>query len=173
MLTKADLIKWVAHFPFDETKTKLPLEWQYLGISQRIEWFENAFVTPNSEEYIRITRALKVDTSLLPQKHVSYHNPILSFWITAECDLNHVMKMGDFYQNYLCTAQFEMMSQQNWEHLIQSHCANLKPPLLTPLAPSDEFIRAILLHDMRTDFLISALAEYEHELVHFYWETTA
>jgi hypothetical protein len=35
------------------------------------------------------------------------------------------------------------------------------------------FVGAVLLYSMKADFIVSLVAEYEDEFIHFYWDTTA
>lgn len=70
-------------------------------------------------------------------------------------------------------AAFELISEPDFNSLVAEHCAGLivKPQL--PLKGEGNFLGAVLLYSMKTDFIVSLVAEYEDEFVHFYWETTA
>ena len=169
MFTKNDLIELVQQFPFDETQFNFPEGWYYSGITQCLKYSSYGFYCP-TEQYIRITRADKHIQQQFPGR---YPNKNLLFWINSETYEGFFMPMKELYRDHLINALFEPLNVQAWEELVADWCSDLKSPPALPLNPTDTFIRGILLHDFRTDLCISAVAEYQNELIHFLWETGA
>jgi hypothetical protein len=122
---------------------------------------QHAFNVPDAEEFIRITRAPK-----------AIGDNGLYFWLSAE--LTNSWKGRESYLlPFLSGAYFEPISEAGFNGLVADTCASLiKPPDL-PLIRKQRFIGALLMYSMKTEFWVSAVAEYENEYIHFAWETTA
>lgn len=126
-----------------------------------ISYPENAFIVPESEESIRITIAPKAEGD----------NGLL-FWIAAEL-LDEWRDREDYLFSYLSGAYFERINETEFNSLVAEKCKYLiKQPEL-PIVKDQAFVGALLMYSMRTDFLVSAIAEYKDSYIHFYWETTA
>lgn len=120
-----------------------------------------AFGVPDGEESIRITRA--------PRTHGENG---LRFWLAAEL-ADDWRGRESYLPAYLSGAGFEPIDEAAFNRLVAMHCSGLIVPPSLPLAQGQAFLGALLMYSMKTDFMVSAFAEYEHEFVHFAWETTA
>jgi hypothetical protein len=121
-----------------------------------------AFREPASEQYARITRAPK-----------QAGDNGLKFWATAE--------IGEKGRNGLPTelianfkfGEFRALSEEEFNALVASQCAELIVPPTLPLHSPHRFVAALAMYTLKTDFTVSLIAEYEDEFIHFYWDTTA
>ena len=122
---------------------------------------QHAFRVPDSEQTIRITRAPKIagDNGL-------------RFWICAE-RIADWHDREEYFLPYLLRATFEKIGEAELNKLIACHCSELIAPPDLPLCARRGFIGGLLMHSTKTDFVVSAFAEYETEYLHFYWDTTA
>ncbi len=120
-----------------------------------------AFITPDAEEFIRITRAPKA----------SGDNG-LRFWLEAEF-LDDWRGRESYLLEYLTGARFDPVDACAFDELVVAQCSGLVVPPALPLAGGKAFVGALLMHSLRTELIVSAMAEYADEYVHFYWESTA
>jgi hypothetical protein len=141
-------------------KDRLHLLWSYRGISY-LEYPSCAFHTPYSEESIRISRAPKLEG-----------DNGLRFWIAAVLGDNWSGRKS-FLRGYLSGGYFDSITHQDFESLVESYCVGLVAPPGLPLGSGAEFLGGLLMYSQKTEFFVSALAEYENEFIHFAWETTA
>ncbi|MFZ6756000.1 hypothetical protein ACO0K9_02180 [Undibacterium sp. Ji50W] len=122
-----------------------------------VTYRQDAFAVPDSEENIYISRAPKYPGD----------NGI-RFWLAAE------MSKGEkLYGPYLQEAEFRPIPEEKFNGLVAEQCFHLilKPQL--PLNQSGQFVGALLMYSMETEFIVDLFAEYEDEYIHFYWHTTA
>jgi len=137
---------------------------QYLGAYRGLYYVcypQYAFQVPEGEESIRITRAPKA-----PDDNG------LRFWLAAEL-ADDWRGRESYLHGYLSGAYFEPIDEQQFDNLVATHCSNLIVPPTLPLAREQRFLGALLMYSMKTEFFVSAIAEYENEFIHFAWETTA
>lgn len=137
---------------------------QYLGTYRGLYYVcypQYAFQVPDSEESIRITRSPK-----------ALGDNGLHFWLAAEITDNW-QGQWSYLHSYLSDAYFEPINEQQFNDLIATRCSGLVVPPRLPLAQDQAFLGALLMYSMKTDFFVSAIAEYENEFIHFAWETTA
>jgi hypothetical protein len=120
-----------------------------------------AFQVPDGEESIRIARAPK-----------SERDNGLRFWLAAELADDWRGRESCFL-NYLSGAFFEPIDELPFNDLVATHCSGLVAPLKLPLVSGQAFLGGLLMYSMKTEFFVSAVAEYEDEFIHFAWETTA
>ncbi len=125
-----------------------------------------AFNVPDSEEKIRVTRAPKLAG-----------DEGLRFWLAAERAYGWMhpwQEIESYFPKYIRGAAFERISEEEFAASIQSVTAGLVVPLASICGPcSGRFVGALQMYSTKTDFIISLFAEYEHEFVHFHWDTTA
>lgn len=137
---------------------------QHLGAYRGLYYVcypQYAFEVPDGEESIRITRSLK-----------ALDDNGLRFWLAAEL-ADGWQGRESYLQSYLSEAYFEPIDEQQFDDLVATHCSGLIVPPRLPLARDQAFLGALLMYSMKTDFFVSAIAEYENEFIHFAWETTA
>jgi len=120
-----------------------------------------AFRVPDSEETIRIARAPKLDG-----------DNGLRFWLSAEW-LQGWDGREQLMSSYTASAEFEVVSEAEFNAVVAAHSGELLASPALPLHPQLGFVGALILHSMKTDFVVSIFAEYEDEFIHFYWDTTA
>jgi len=120
-----------------------------------------AFCVPDGEESIRITRA--------PRERGENG---LRFWLAAEW-ADDWRGRESYLPAYLSGAGFEPIDEAAFNSLVAMHCSGLIVPPPLPLVHGQVFLGGLLMYSMKTDFIVSAFAEYEHEFVHFAWESTA
>lgn len=122
-----------------------------------VTYRQDAFNSPSSEENIYISRA---------PKEIGDNG--IRFWLAAE-----MSKSEKLYGPYLQEAEFRPISEEKFNALVAEQCLDLivKPQL--PLNKSGQFVGALLMYSMETDFIVDLFAEYEDEYIHFYWHTTA
>lgn len=168
MFTKDDLIELKTKFPFDEEAERLPYEWLHSYMTQLVEYYSQGFDNPGCEAFIKIVRADKWDEPY--KSYRKYVNEALLFGIHAEYPA-YFNKVADFYE-FLLTAEFRVITCEDWENLVQNWCHGLKSPLELPLNPTHLFKQAIVLFGGADELYISAVAEYENEWVYFHWSST-
>lgn len=169
MFTKDDLIELKTKFPFDEEAEKLPYDWLHSYMTQLVEYYSQGFDNPGCEAFIKIVRADKWDESY--KSYRKYVNEALLFGVEAEYPA-YFDKVADFYE-YLLTAEFKVITCEDWENLVQNWCYGLKSPPELPLNPTHLFKQAIVLFGgADKELYISAVAEYENEWVYFHWSST-
>jgi hypothetical protein len=120
-----------------------------------------AFHVPDGEESIRITRSSKAE-----------RDNGLRFWLAAEL-ANDWRGRESYLLNYLSDAYFEPIEELPFNDLVATHCGGLVVPPTLPLLSGQAFLGGMLMYSMKTEFFVSAVAEYENEFIHFAWETTA
>jgi hypothetical protein len=121
----------------------------------------SAFETSSSEECIRVTRAQK-----------SPNENGLRFWLTSEW-LDDWKGREKYFPDYVFGAQFEKISEAEFNKLVAEQSHQLSAPLKQPIHEPNGFVGAMMMYSMKTDFIVSIFAEYEEEFIHFYWSTTA
>lgn len=141
-------------------KDRLSLLGRYRGICH-LEYPQYAFHPPDGEEGIRISRAPK-----------SKGDDGLRFWIAAVL-ADDWRGRESYLFGYLSGAYFESLDEPSFDSLVKSHCGGLIVPPSLPLGKGQAFLGALLMYSMKTEFFVSAIAEYENEFIHFAWETTA
>lgn len=119
-----------------------------------------AFDPPDGEEGIRITRAPKCPG-----------DSGLNFWLCAEWMADWRGREA-YFVGYLSGASFEAINEREFNDLVAARCTHLIAKLALPLNTSGTFMGAILLYSMKTKLIVSLVAEYEDEYIHFYWDTT-
>ena len=135
--------------------------WCYPGLHYT-DYPKNAFRVPDSEQFIRITRAprLSADNGL-------------RFWLSSECN-DDWNGRENYFSGYIRNSDFQNLSEAEFDHAVASASQELLPPLkLTLPIGRSQFVGALQMYNMNPDFQISIFAEYEEEFVHFFWETTA
>lgn len=132
----------------------------YSGVNFHV-YPQYAFSEPSGEQTIRITRAPKANG-----------DSGIDFWLCAEW-LQDWRGRESYFVGYLSDSAFEPLNEQRFNDLVAEQCAALimKPEL--PLNSKGDFVGAVLLYSMKTDFVVSLVAEYADEFIHFYWDTTA
>ncbi|MES2599088.1 MAG: hypothetical protein V4662_27420 [Verrucomicrobiota bacterium] len=120
-----------------------------------------AFSPPDSEQHIRLTRAPRV-----------HGDNGLRFWLSSEWGQDWTGR-EIYFSSYIHGAAFEQISEEEFLRWVREASAGLIVPLSLPLNPSGHFLGALLQHSRNADFTISILAEYDDELIHFWWDTTA
>ncbi|WP_083893487.1 hypothetical protein [Herbaspirillum sp. B65] len=149
---------------FQNILGKLPTKMHRLGCYRGVSFHvypPYAFNPPDGEQTIRITRAPKADSD----------NGI-DFWLCSEW-LQGWTGREEYFAGYLSGSAFEPISERSFNDLVADRCVDLivRPEL--PLKAIGKFLGAVLLYSMKTDFIVSLVAEYEDEFIHFYWDTTA
>ena len=137
---------------------------QYLGAYRGLHYIcypQYAFHVPDGEESIRITRSPKAQG-----------DNGLRFWLAAELADNWQGRES-YLQDYLSGAYFEQINETTFNDLVATHCRGLVAPPVLPLVSQQVFLGALLMYSMKTEFFVSAVAEYENEFIHFAWETKA
>jgi hypothetical protein len=132
----------------------------YSGLSFHV-YPQYAFSCPAGEQTIRITRAPKAN-----------NDNGINFWLCAEW-LDDWRGRESYFVGYLSDSAFEPLSEQSFNDLVAEQCAGLIIKLDLPLRIKGNFVGAVLLYSMKTDLIVSLVAEYEDEFIHFYWESTA
>ncbi|MFT3800982.1 MAG: hypothetical protein QM766_07155 [Burkholderiaceae bacterium] len=122
---------------------------------------QHAFRTPSSEEYIRVTRALRLAAD----------NGI-KFWCSAEWAAGWSGRES-YFAPYLHGAQFEPISEDEFNRIVQESSSELIAPLSLSLHAPNGFVGAILMYSIKSDFIVSLVAEYDDEFIHHFWESTA
>ena len=120
-----------------------------------------AFIVPDSEETIRISRAPKNEG-----------DNGLRFWLAAE-NLDDWATRESFYRPYLHGAAFEQISEDEFNEMVAEQCKDLICQPSQPLKRGGKFVGAMMMYSLKTDFIVDLFAEYEDEYIHFYWETAA
>jgi hypothetical protein len=116
-----------------------------------IFYSQYAYTEPSGEESIRITRAPKEDS-----------DNGLRFWIAAEiADIGQAE--ANWLLQYLSDAYFEEIDEADFNNIVAEKCIGLINPLKLPIINNQTFIGALLMYSMRTEFYVSAVAEYENE----------
>ena len=137
---------------------------QYLGAYRGLYYIcypQYAFHVPDGEESIHITRSPKAQG-----------DNGLRFWLAAEL-ADDWRGRESYLHDYLSGAYFEPIDELTFNDLVATHCSSLVVPPILPLASGQVFLGALLMYSMRTEFFVSAIAEYESEFIHIAWETTA
>lgn len=137
---------------------------QYLGAYRGLHYTfypQYAFQVPDGEESIRITRSPKAQG-----------DNGLRFWLAAELAAGW-RERESYLHSYLSGAYFEPIDELTFNDLVATHCSSLVAPPMLPLSSGQAFLGALLMYSMKTEFFVSAIAEYENEFIHFAWETTA
>jgi hypothetical protein len=137
---------------------------QYLGAYRGLYYVcypQYAFQVPDGEESIRITRSPK-----------ALDDNGLRFWLAAEL-ADDWRGRESCLHGYLSGAYFEPIDERQFDDLVATNCSSLIVPPTLPLAREQAFLGALLMYSMKTEFFVSAIAEYENEFIHFAWETTA
>ena len=137
---------------------------QYLGAYRGLYYTcypQYAFRVPDGEESIRITRAPKAEG-----------DNGLRFWLAAEL-ADDWRGRESYLPNYLSGAFFEPIDELSFNDLVATHCSGLVVPPRLPLVVGQAFLGGLLMYSMKTELLVSTVAEYENEFIHFAWETTA
>jgi len=57
--------------------------------------------------------------------------------------------------------------------MVMESSRQLLVPLFLPLHPPTGFVGALLMYSTKTDFIVSLLAEYEDQFIHYFWGTCA
>lgn len=96
----------------------------------------------------------------------------LRFWPAAELATDWKGRES-YLPGYLSDAYFSPIDERSFNELVANHCSSLIAPPRLPLANGQLFSSALLMYSMKTDFFVSALAEYENEFIHFAWATMA
>lgn len=149
---------------FDATQQCKLIQWEFSGYYPGLHFTtypQHAFRIPSSEECIRVTRAprLKADNGL-------------RFWCSAE-RADDWRGREHYFAPYLHGAEFEPISEQTFNEMVMESSSQLLAPLSLPLHPPTAFVGALLMYSMKTDFIVSLLAEYEDEFIHYFWTTSA
>jgi hypothetical protein len=137
---------------------------QYIGAYRglyHVCYPQYAFQVPDGEESIRITRSPKE-----PDDNG------LRFWLAAEL-ADDWQGRESYLHDYLSGAYFEPIDELQFNDLVATHCNGLVVSPTLPLAREQVFQGALLMYSMKTEFFVSAIAEYEDEFIHFSWGTTA
>lgn len=121
-----------------------------------------AFRVPDAEQYIRITRA--------PRQPGDNG---LRFWVSAELAHEPNAPRPAHLASYLQEARFDPVSEAEIHRIVEERCSDLLVPPVLPLHPPGGFLGGLEMYTLADDFIVSLFAEYEDELIHFYWETTA
>ena len=121
---------------------------------------QHAFRVPDGEESIRISRAPKAEG-----------DNGLRFWIAAE--QLECWREPSRLLDYLSGGYFEPIAEAPFNELAAEHCSGLIVPPELPLKSGSTFLGGLLMYSMKTEFFVSAIAEYEDEFIHFAWETAA
>lgn len=152
MFTKEDVDS------FDYTCVNLE---NYNGLNE-ISYTDNDFKHPEACEYIRITRRKKRDED--NGVNFMFHSYLADIYYGV-CTLEGI-------KDGLQTSNFEQITEDRFYEMVQAQCVGLidKPNL--PLSYS-KFIGALVMCDLKTEFVVDVFAEYEDEYIHFFWNTTA
>ncbi len=121
----------------------------------------SAFRNASSEECIRVTRARR-----------QIEDNGLRFWLSEEW-LDDWRGREVHFSKYVRNAEFELISEDDFNRIVAEQASRLIAPFEQPLHPPSGFICAQLMFSMNSDFIVSLIAEYEDEFVHFHWSTTA
>ncbi len=144
---------------------ELFIDWRcvrpYPGLHYQV-YPQHAFRVPDSEQHVRITRAPKEPGD----------NGI-RFWVSAEVAEQANAPLATHLIPYITGAQFRAVSESEFNRLVAGQCSELLAPPTLPLHSSRGFVGAVAMYTLDTAFIVSLVAEYDDEFVHFYWETTA
>ena len=148
----------------DTLNNALFVDWRYMRCYPGLHYAvypQHAFLVPDSEQCVRITRAPK-----------RQGDSGVQFWVSAEAN---DLPLGNPEQaaKQLRASHFRTIDEEEFNSLVQAQCAELVAPLSLPLHPSSGFIGALSMHALETEFMVSLFAEYADEFIHFYWESTA
>ena len=149
---------------FQSIAAQLPARMHRLGCYPGVNFHvypQYAFSPPDGEQTIRITRAPK-----------ALGDNGIDFWLCAEW-LQDWRGRENFFAGYLSESAFESISEKTFNDLVAEQCAGLMIKRELPLKVTGRFVGAVLLYSMKTEFIVSLVAEYEDEFIHFYWDTTA
>ena len=149
------------------------VDWRYCGSYPGLHYAvfpQYAFSVPDSEQTIRITRAPK-----RPGDNG------LQFWVSAENadsppaahDRRTRDRRAAQAANYFRSANFRDINEAEFSSIVRRQCADLLAKPVLPLHEPQRFIGAIAMYAMEADFIVSLVAEYADEFIHFYWESTA
>ncbi|WP_457326663.1 hypothetical protein, partial [Roseateles sp. P5_E11] len=70
-------------------------------------------------------------------------------------------------------SEFVPLTESEFSSLVAELCADFVVPAKPPVHSPMGFVSALAMRSLKTDFVVSLIAEYEDEFVHFYWHTTA
>jgi hypothetical protein len=157
----------------DSLDSALLIDWRYMGSYPGLHYAvfpQHAFRVPDSEQTIRITRA--------PKR--SGDNG-LQFWVSAECanspsgnyDQSTRDRRAEKAANYFRGARFRNIDEVEFNSIVRGQCTELLIVPNLPLHEPQGFIGAISIRTLETELVVSLVAEYADEFIHFYWESTA
>lgn len=138
--------------------------WQYRGAYRGLSYCvhpQYAFSSPSSEQGIRITRSPKEPG-----------DSGLKFWINAE-SLGNWRDGETYFQRYLAASQFRPIDEGEFNKIVATQTHDLVVPITLPLHSSAGYVGGLAMYTLETDLIVSLVAEYEDEFIHFYWDTTA
>lgn len=121
-----------------------------------------AFSPPDSEQYARITRAPK-----------ERGDNGLRFWAVAELGVEGYTERPTGLISHFENAEFLPLMESEFNLLVANQCVDLVVPATLPIHQPVGFVSALALQTLKTDLIVSLIAEYEDEFLHFYWQTTA
>ncbi|UUX95556.1 hypothetical protein [Aquabacterium sp. J223] len=79
----------------------------------------------------------------------------------------------DKLRPYLSASLFRLMTEEEFNRLVEAQARDLVASLKPPIHKTGRYVAGLAMHTMETEFLVSLVAEYEDEFIHFYWETSA
>ncbi|WP_339526830.1 hypothetical protein [Pseudomonas sp. EA_35y_Pfl2_R111] len=120
-----------------------------------------SFTVPDGEETIRISRAPKTS-----------NDDGMKFWLASEWLAGWHGK-EELFSSYITDSAFEKITEDEMNFEIFTQCSGLISPPPLPVIGGQEFIGALMMYSLKTEFIISIFAEYTNEYLHFYWDTTA
>ena len=132
----------------------------YKGLHHTV-YPQYAFSPPDSEQFIKITRAPKED-----------RDDGLRFWINAEL-IDDWGGRRDKLRPYLSASLFRPITEEEFNDRVEAQARDLADSVQLPIRKSGRCVGGLAMHTMETDSLVSLVAEYEDEYIHFYWETSA
>jgi hypothetical protein len=140
-------------------------DWRFVRLYPGLHYVvypQVAFRDMDSEQYLRITRAPRQPGD----------NGV-KFWVSAEMADTTNAPRATYLAPYLLKAQLRSTSEGEFNRLIAEHCSHLLVSPLLPLHGPQGFVGALVMYNLDTELIVSTIAEYEDEFIHFYWDTTA
>jgi hypothetical protein len=133
---------------------------RYPGLHYEV-YPQDAFRTVESEQQVRITRSPK-----------RTGDDGLSFWLAAELADDWTGREQHF-PGFVRGAAFRAVSEAEFNTLVDRWSGDLLARPALPLHPSTGFVGALVMREAEDDLIVSAVAEYDDEFIHFAWESSA